>query len=132
MMTDMKQRLMNEHMWEALDIIAYLVENVNKLDMESKNYNSSLILLLAVLKKIHDIIKAEEEETDEIIESESCPYFIPKLARGQTFGKYALNTYPASWETTSAGIAKEMGIDPEDIIYTMFEDEDDLCPKFIL
>ena len=148
MMTDMKQRLMNEDMWEAFDIIVYLVgkfnttyqtliknhisENVNKLDMESKGYNSSLILLLAVLKKIHDIMKAEEEETGEIIESESCPHFIQKLARGQQFGKYALNTYPASWETTSIGVAKEMGIDPENIIFTMFEDEEDLCPKFIL
>jgi hypothetical protein len=102
---------------------------VKKLDMEDKEYNSSVVLLLAILKKNKDTIKMEAAVTEEDLYLARCPLWFPELSRGQRFGKYAINTYPASWESKHSGIANEMGIDPEDILLTKF---DVLCPKFIL
>ena len=100
--------------------------------MEDKEYNSSVVLLLAILKKTRDLIKMEADKTEEDLYWQRCPLWFPELSRGQRFGKYAQNTYPASWESKPSEIAKEMGIDPEDILLTKFEDDDVLCPKFIL
>ena len=100
--------------------------------MEDKEYNSSVVLLLAILKKTRDLIKMEADKTEEDLYWQRCPLWFKEFSRGQRFGKYALNTYPASWESKPSEIAKEMGIDPEDILLTKFEDDDVLCPKFIL
>ena len=97
--------------------------------MEDKEYNSSVVLLLAILKKTKDLIKMEADDKEEDLYLERCPLWFPELSRGQRFGKYAQNTYLASCESKPSEIAKEMGIDPGNILLTKLEDDDVLCPK---
>ena len=48
--------------------------------------------------------------------------------------QFALRTYSATWSQGEEEIARQMGVEPEDVVFTWCRDEKDtgLCPKFIV
>jgi len=127
---DLKQKLLSAEVREALDTIQYLIENVRQFDMGSAPYESSVVLLLALLRRVQEereLPAWEEELPQETSLGVEQAVSINKMAT------YALNTYSASWSSSEEKMAVEMGVEPEDVVFTWCRDEEGgICPKFII
>jgi len=130
-LTDVKDALMSRDMQEALATVSYLIENVKKFDMEAKSYNGYAFLLLALVKKAHDI---SESSTSEGVSERNEPICQEQLERAKRFGQFAINVYPASWRGSLETIGKSLGVPEDDIVYVSFTDRpgEGHCPRFAL
>ena len=98
--------------------------------MGSAPYESSVVLLLALLRRVQEereLPAWEEDLPQETSLGVEQAVSINKMAT------YALNTYSASWSSSEEKMAVEMGVEPEDVVFTWCRDEEGgICPKFII
>ena len=100
--------------------------------MDGKPYNSSVFILLAVLKKVQDLSRFLNWESSLPVTTD-----IPDklLSSSKYFSSFAFNIYNAALldESDTKGIAEIFSIKSEDLMYAELQDDDGegICPKFV-
>ena len=124
-----KNSLLSKEMQEAVETIEYVLEKLKQYDMEAKQYEGFMFLLIALLKKaqIHEEKKQRSGESEIRMTDE-------KLGLVKKYGHVAVRMYPLSWVSNRDTLAQQLGVSADNIIQQHFSDDDDLghCPKYLL
>ena len=100
--------------------------------MDGKPYNSSVFILLAVLKKVQELSGFLTWESGLAVTSD-----IPDkmMSSSKYFSTFAFNVYKAARlpETDIKGVAEVFSVKPEDVLFMELQDDEGegICPKFV-
>jgi len=126
----LKDSFLSPESQEVIEDIGRLIERVNDYDLDGKQYNGSLFVLLAVIKKIQNISEFEAWEQN-LPDVTNIPQTI--LDEVKYYSNFAFNVYSASTENDTKAIAEKMNIPEDDLILENIceAEEENYCPKFV-
>ena len=94
-------------------------------------FQTSLVLLLALVRRVQEEVELPAWRKQLPTPSNLSLDEVQSICRKAHF---AFATYSASWSSSEEEVAKQMGVDQENVVLTWCRDEEDtgLCPKFIV
>jgi len=128
---DLKDALMTKEMQDAVNTIEFVLEKLKKADRSTKEYESFMFILFALVKKVQKLEVDSDWENDQ---TEPAALTEQQLTDVGRFGEIAVKMYPVSWSFSTNSAARSLGVSSEDLLVEHFTDDGDggHCPKFLL